>query len=103
MVAGTSEVKDIVPSGDSSPLNLTNVNGTLYFVANDNANVLNEEIWKSNGTSAGTVKVKEINTNGSSNPTGLINVNNVLYFFAFNTEKFFSGLPVRDLTWSSGN
>ncbi|RYU94976.1 ELWxxDGT repeat protein [Emticicia agri] len=86
-VAGTVIVKDIVLSGDASPRNLTNVNGTLYFVANDDANTLNEEIWKSNGTSVGTVKVKEINTNGSSNPTGLINFNNMLYFFAFDNDN----------------
>ena len=41
---GTKLVKDIDPSGDSFPLWLTNVGGTLYFSANDGSHGI--ELWK---------------------------------------------------------
>ena len=45
-------VKDINPgAGGSSPGALTNVNGTLYFSANDGTHGF--ELWKSDGTAAG--------------------------------------------------
>ena len=57
--AGTVMVKDINPgSGNSAPLSLTNVNGKLYFAANDGAD--GDELWKSDGTAAGTLMVKDI-------------------------------------------
>ena len=40
------------------PRNLTNVNGTLFFTADDGTN--GRELWKSDGTAAGTVLVKDI-------------------------------------------
>ena len=36
----------------------TNVNGTLFFAANDGTH--GRELWKSDGTAAGTVLVKDI-------------------------------------------
>ena len=58
-------VKDIRPGSSSSfPSNLTEVNGTLFFEANDGTN--GRELWKSDGTSAGTVLVKDINPGSSS-------------------------------------
>lgn len=90
--AGTVRVKDIntnsaVNSGSSLPANLVNVNGTLFFTANNGVNGV--ELWKSDGTSAGTVMVKDINATGtsgvnSSTPTSLINFNGTLYFAATN-------------------
>jgi ELWxxDGT repeat protein len=50
--AGTVLVKDIAPFSSSLPRELTNVNGTLFFKAN------NTELWKSDGTAAGTTLVK---------------------------------------------
>ena len=44
--------------GGSEPTKLTNVNGVLYFVANDG--ITGDELWKSNGTGAGTILVKDI-------------------------------------------
>ena len=41
-------VKDIFIEGSSSPSNLTNVNGTLYFTADDGMH--GTELWKSDGT-----------------------------------------------------
>ncbi len=67
--------------GSSNPQNLTNVNGTLYFVAYDNN--VGSELWKSDGTEAGTVLVKDIFSGiGSSNLQNLTNVNGTLYFSA---------------------
>jgi ELWxxDGT repeat protein len=76
-------VKDINPSGSSSPGNLTNVDGTLYFTATTSAN--GAELWKSDGTDAGTVLVKDIRP-GSSGSFGvqpqLVASAGVLYFRA---------------------
>lgn len=56
--AGTVLIKD----GFTSLSRLTNVNGSLYFVADINANN-KEELWKSDGTTAGTFVVKKLRPN----------------------------------------
>jgi len=103
---GTVMVKDLfsgstsqygsadVPNS-SSPQNLTNVDGTLFFTADDGNN--GEELWKSDGTAAGTVIVKDIFTGegpqyddysgysygpNSSSPKELTNVDGTLFFSA---------------------
>ena len=84
--AGTVMVKDINPGANSSipipiPYYLTNVNGSLYFSANDGTN--GTELWKTDGTEAGTVRVADINPGASvSIPANLTNVNGTLYFSA---------------------
>lgn len=86
--AGTVMVKDInlrVKDGTSnygsSPYNLYNMNGVLYFAANNYTN--GQELWKSDGTQQGTIMVKDIAANSSnSSPNDLININGVLYFSA---------------------
>jgi ELWxxDGT repeat protein len=76
---GTVMVKDIHPTGSNGAFNfigtglLTNVNGTLFFVANDGTG---NHLWKSDGTTGGTVKV----TTTFLNPSYLVNYNNTLYF-----------------------
>jgi ELWxxDGT repeat protein len=81
---GTVLVKDINPGvGSSLPggafNKFFNVNGTLYFEANDGVN--GAELWKSDGTSEGTVLVKDINPGAdSSNPAYLSAINDTLYF-----------------------
>jgi ELWxxDGT repeat protein len=92
---GTTMVKDIYPGStvyhgprytfktpnNSQPANLTNLNGTLYFVANDGTH--GRELWKSDGTATGTVLVKDINTGTlGSSPCNLTNVNGTLFFGA---------------------
>src|SRR5438132_732998 len=76
-------VKDInTATDDSSPDGLTDVNGTLFFVASDPTN--GRELWKSDGTAAGTVLVKDIHPgSGDSSPYGLTDVNGTLFFAAF--------------------
>ena len=73
--AGTVLVKTINPgsagspggTAGSTPRALTDVNGTLFFAANDGTN--GQELWKSDGTEAGTMMVKDINPGAaSSNP-----------------------------------
>ncbi|MDD4289717.1 MAG: CARDB domain-containing protein [Patescibacteria group bacterium] len=76
---GTEIGTEVVNNTASAPRYLTNVNGTLYFVANDEIN--GYELWKSDGTENGTVMVKDIEAGiNSSNPQDLINVNGILYF-----------------------
>jgi ELWxxDGT repeat protein len=104
-VAGTVLVKDIYPGttttryqvcpygsrhcywvtvtkiNSSNPSGLTNVNGTLYFQANDGTH--GPELWKSDGTAAGTVLVKDINPgSAASSPSSLTNLNGTLFFSA---------------------
>ncbi|MFN7560765.1 MAG: beta strand repeat-containing protein, partial [Prosthecobacter sp.] len=71
-------------STSSSITSLTNVNGTLFFAANDGTN--GTELWKSDGTSAGTVMVSNINATAgaSSSPANLLAIGSTLYFSATN-------------------
>ncbi len=78
----TEIVKDIAENDPSPGLNpefLTDMNGILFFRANDGTN--GTELWKSDGTIAGTVMVKDIRAGaGSSSPSNLTNVNGTLFF-----------------------
>lgn len=71
-------VKDIDPgSDDSSPTQLTDVNGTLFFIANG------DQLWKSDGTEDGTVGVKNMQLGAESpSPTQLTNIDGTLFFVA---------------------
>ena len=85
--AGTILVKEIMPGGisGSNPAYFTNVNGVLFFSANDGATVNGTELWKSDGTEAGTMLVKNINPGpASSLPVNLIAIGNNLFFTANN-------------------
>jgi ELWxxDGT repeat protein len=76
-----SLVKQIAPgAAGSDPRELTDVNGTLYFVANGS------QLWKSNGTDAGTMMIKTF-LSSNDTPAGLTNVNGILYFVADDIEN----------------
>ncbi|MBD0255213.1 MAG: T9SS type A sorting domain-containing protein [Cytophagales bacterium] len=69
----------LVKSFMSNPTRLTNLNGTLYFVAQDSQN--GEELWKTDGTPAGTIMVKDIAPNqGFFYYSGLTALNGLLFF-----------------------
>lgn len=78
--AGTGLVKDINPGrGNGLRFGLAELNGTLYFAADDGAGF---ELWRSDGTSAGTVMVKDINGGEPSFPVSLTVVSDTLFFAA---------------------
>ncbi|MDA2929085.1 hypothetical protein MYX84_03895 [Acidobacteria bacterium AH-259-O06] len=80
--AGTVLVKDIRPGSDSSsPSELTNVNGTLFFE-------VARELWKSNGTESGTLPVKAF----LGPPSQLTNVTGTLFFVVAFRAPFTLGL-----------
>lgn len=82
--ASTYQVKDIFPGGNSSnPSNLLEVNGILYFTANNGTNGV--ELWKSDKTETGTKMIKDINpisTSEYNGPFNFINFNGILFFTA---------------------
>ena len=84
-VAGTVMVDGATRS--SLPRGLTDVNGTLFFVAYGPGPgfTRGEELWKTNGTAAGTTMVRDIRPgSGNSNITSMTNFNGTLYFSADN-------------------
>eukprot|EP01031_Cornospumella_fuschlensis_P025833 gene25833-31199_t len=82
---GTTLVNNINLTGDAFNHDklddvFLNVNGIIYFTANDGVN--GYELWKSDGTANSTSMVADINANGSSYPQNLTFVNNYIYFSA---------------------
>ena len=78
---GTVLVKDIRSGGSSNPDQLTAVNNTLFFRANDGASGV--ELWKSDGTAAGTLFLRDINPgSANSNPTAWVTTQRFAYFRA---------------------
>ena len=78
---GPYYVLDIDPGVSSSnPFDLVDVNGIVYFAADDGTH--GTELWKSDGTMLGTTMVKDINPSGNSSPRFLTAVGSTLYFRA---------------------
>ena len=87
---GTFMVKDINPSGMSSPSELMVYNGLLYFGAYDGSHY---SLWRTDGSLAGTVLVTD-----KAGP-GLFTVfHDLLYFFATDNTTFTTGLWKSDGT-----
>jgi len=84
---GTRMVKDIQPpfdiyKGDSNPSLLTDVNGRLFFTADDRTH--GNELWMSDGTEAGTVRLSDIWPGSTRTPIEkLTDVGGTLYFVAY--------------------
>lgn len=81
-------VRDMNPGlGGSDPANFTELNGKVYFAANNGT--AGRELWVTNGTSTGTTMVMDINPGAnSSNISPFVAMGGMLYFTA-HTE--FSG------------
>jgi ELWxxDGT repeat protein len=102
--SSTVMVKDIernvgpAANNNSFPSDLINVNGTLFFIASDEAHGF--ELWKSDGTAQGTVLVKDIQPGPKgSTIASLTAMNGKAYFIAFsNDPKHKPGLWVSDGT-----
>ena len=75
---GTTLITTVSGVGDR---NFINLNGMLFFVADDG--IHGEELWKSDGTAAGTTQVKDIlpGINGSGS-NWLREINDTLFFSA---------------------
>ena len=84
---GTQLLADINPDLDgedgvingSNPDNLTELNGKLYFSADNGEG---KELWVSDGTTQGTQLLVDIDPNDGSYPSDVTVVNDELYFFA---------------------
>jgi ELWxxDGT repeat protein len=95
--AGTSLVRDIHPGTiDSIPAAFTELNGVVYFAADDSVVVdpdtgvgtFDRELWRTDGTDAGTYRVKDINPGpGSSYSYGLTKYHNNIYFTALDETE----------------
>jgi ELWxxDGT repeat protein len=65
--------------GYHAPTNLTNVNGTLFYITDDSTS--NQALWRTNGTSQGTGVVEDIAGFGGPNENfDFANVNGTLFF-----------------------
>ena len=74
-------INDVAGTVDSGPIDLIEINGTLFFTADTPES--GRELWKSDGTAAGTVRVADINVgSGGSSPRYLTNVGGTLFFRA---------------------
>ncbi len=86
---GTKLVKNI-NAGDgllrlkhSRPKELSDINGVLYFSANDG--IHGTELWKSDGTEVGTLLVKDLREDAlDADPKDIANINGMAYFSAKN-------------------
>jgi ELWxxDGT repeat protein len=75
-------LKDIGPSDSYYRFDLTSLNGSLFFSANDGTH--GYQLWTSNGTTAGTFRVTDLSRAGTTGPTvnNLANMNGTLFFTA---------------------
>jgi ELWxxDGT repeat protein len=81
--AGTFKIQDINTSGGSFPANLADINGTVYFSANNGSN--GNELWKSGSTVNSAQLVMDINPGAAgSEPEQIVysGSGSLLYFVA---------------------
>jgi len=83
--AGTNLLKDINPTGDSSPSGMTLHGGAVYFAANNGTH--GRELWKTDGTPGGTVMVDDLQPGATgSNPGDLTDGGATLFFSAVDED-----------------
>ncbi len=80
MTTGTEVklVKDINPYNSSNPSDLTDVNGRLFFTADDG--VHGTELWSTKGTPGSTIMAKDISQGYGSTLSNLCSAGGKLYF-----------------------
>ena len=87
-IAGTTELtKENAGSGGLDPSNLVDLNGTLFFTANDPANG-EDSLWSSNGTTGGTTLVTDLAGSANSyspSPSAVVSGNQL--FFAASSSS----------------
>jgi ELWxxDGT repeat protein len=77
---------DINHKGGSKPRYLADLNGVLYFSADDG--IHGRELWRADGTGKGTAMVKDLLKGGKgSNPVSLTNLDGELYFATDNATS----------------
>ncbi|MCP3101716.1 hypothetical protein LZ198_22825 [Myxococcus sp. K15C18031901] len=85
-VAGTRRLKDIHPTGSSSPQALTVVGSRVFFFADNGTD--GAEPWVTDGTTAGTFLVKDVRTGPASSMSSLVRIRvaamGSTFFFAAN-------------------
>lgn len=96
-LGGSVQVKDIRPGASSAiavvdgygtPNRLIDLNGELFFAANDG--VSGTELWRSDGSAGGTVQLKDVRPGLlSSSPSELVVHDGTLYFGAFTDTSGF--------------
>jgi ELWxxDGT repeat protein len=75
----TEQVVDINPgAGDSHPYDFIELDGLLYFTADDGSGT---ELWYTDGSIGSATKI-DINPGGASNPSNFVVWDNALYFSA---------------------
>lgn len=81
--AGTVQVRDTLPGSlSSNPVILGNLNGVLFYAANDDGTT-GRELWQTNGSVSGARLAKDIFPgSGSSNPTSFAIAGQQIYFSA---------------------
>ena len=75
--AGTVRVLRLYPGAATTPAQLVNVNGTLYFSASGGTN---RDLWRSDGTAAGTTVIKSFPS--AYHTLTLVSAGGALYFSA---------------------
>ena len=81
---GTSVIKAFTPEDSINRImELTDVNGTLFFATSGNSGSAANQLWKTDGTEAGTVIVKDIKPGVEySNLKDLTDISGTLFFTA---------------------
>lgn len=86
-VSGISTQEARLTSGNSNVANLTEINGLLFFTANDG--IHGNELWRTDGTVAGTFLVIDTNPSGDGTFGPLIDSGSKLYYLADDSTNGF--------------